>query len=126
MIKSYLLDWWTFPFEIIVVFGHPKHLIKHLKSLYVFSKKETDYIKEAFADHNCTFVGRFVSIERKSIICIPNFKKNSECFGILQHELLHAIFEITRTIGIKYNKSTEEVFTYLLQHLTEQILEQLK
>lgn len=42
-------------------------------------------------------------------------------YGILAHECLHATFKFLRSRGIRYNKSSEECFTYVMDSLIEGI-----
>lgn len=42
--------------------------------------------------------------------------------AILAHELLHATFNVLEDVDIAYNDDNQEVYTYLLQYLMQQIL----
>jgi hypothetical protein len=41
--------------------------------------------------------------------------------GTIAHECLHATFAILESKGIKYNRKSEEAFTYLLDYLVDEV-----
>lgn len=49
-------------------------------------------------------------------------KSDSFTYGVLSHELLHAVFYILKNSGVRYHDSSEESYTYLLEYLTNSFL----
>lgn len=43
-------------------------------------------------------------------------------YGILTHELLHAVLHLMRARDIPVNEDTEEVLTYMVQHLYNRVV----
>lgn len=59
---------------------------------------------------------------RSPIIWIPN----NTPIEIVNHELLHATISIMNWAGVPLNNSTEEVYAYELQHLSNEFYNQIK
>jgi hypothetical protein len=49
-----------------------------------------------------------------------------ENYSLLSHEILHAISQMFRKIGIEYNEHTEEVYTYTQQWVFNEICNKLE
>lgn len=60
----------------------------------------------------------------EGVILIPQFPKNPKQIAALSHECLHATFFVMDESGIEYFRDTNnEAFTYLLEHLMRNALE---
>lgn len=50
---------------------------------------------------------------------------NGQAIALLVHEILHAASFILRRCGIEHTSETEEAYTYLVQHITQQALKRI-
>lgn len=121
--KHYLLDCWIFPYHLLVVIGSQAKLPKYVKDNYQLKKSEFEWLKLAFKKESS---GRFLELHTKDctdkfIISLSQFSWSPWEYSVLQHELLHFVFCLMKTVGIRYSSSSEEIFTYLLWHLTNQL-----
>ena len=65
----------------------------------------------------------FGTIDGKSpIILLPN----TDDVSVINHELLHATINIMNWADVSLNDDTEEVYTYEMQHLTNEFYKQIK
>ena len=65
----------------------------------------------------------FGTIDGKSpIIWLPN----TDDVSVINHELLHATINIMNWADVSLNDDTEEVYTYEMQHLTNEFYKQIK
>ena len=48
-----------------------------------------------------------------------------EFISVLSHEILHAVFNIAKYVGLKYSDKSEEAYTYLKGYITREIYKQL-
>lgn len=51
------------------------------------------------------------------------FVPDERILGIIHHEALHLAFAILNRRGVKHGRKSEEAFTYLSQHIFENIVE---
>lgn len=121
--KHYLLDCWIFPYHLLVVIGEQSKLPQYVKDNYELKKSELEWLKWAFKKESA---GRFLELHTKwstdkFIISLSNFTWSAWDYSVLQHELLHFVFCLMKTVGIRYSSSSEEVYTYLIWHLTNQL-----
>lgn len=65
----------------------------------------------------------FGTIDGKSpIIWLPN----TDDVSVINHELLHATINVMHWADIPLNNDTEEVYTYEMQHLSNEFFKQIK
>ena len=65
----------------------------------------------------------FGTVDGKSpIIWLPN----TDDVSVINHELLHATINVMHWADIPLNNDTEEVYTYEMQHLTNEFYKQIK
>jgi len=85
---------------------------------FVHSNLDTLVTQKDFDARGVTFTSED---GRNAIIWLPN----ANDISINTHELAHATINILTWAGIPLNDSTEEVFTYEMQHLSDQFYNQL-
>lgn len=75
------------------------------------------------------FDGLFVSIPKEDcesyFIYLKELPQTPYSIGVLSHEVLHFVFHICSTCGIKKHAHSEEAYTYLQQQLIEKVLEKI-
>lgn len=60
----------------------------------------------------------------RGVFCVDATETTSaEDFGFLVHELLHAVSETMRMIGVDFSEDSEEVYAYTIGWLAHQIME---
>ena len=75
--------------------------------------------------------GRSICLEDKDagllvhIIWLEHYAHSVSEFGLLVHELLHLTFGVLDDLGFELHDSSEEAYTYYMQHLTMQCLKKL-
>ena len=85
---------------------------------YVKENLDSTIISEAFDSRATTFT----TIDGKSpIIWIP-YNAN---ISVINHELLHATIDIMHWAGVPLNDTTEEVYAYEMQYLSEGFYNQI-
>lgn len=86
-----------------------KRYYKHLDALYHTMMEIPSYR------------GLYSSAPPLKIITIKNQDSFWDFQNILVHETLHAAFDILRGVGVEPSEQSEEAYTYLQQHIFEQI-----
>lgn len=86
-----------------------KRFYKHLDALYYTMSEIKSYR------------GLYSSAPPLKIITIKNQESFWDFQNILVHETLHAAFDILRGVGVEPSEQSEEAYTYLQQHIFEQI-----
>ena len=62
-------------------------------------------------------------IKGKAKSVIINKAETLEDFlAVLSHEVLHSVFHIMKNVSIEYTDKSEEAFTYLMEHITKEIV----
>lgn len=60
---------------------------------------------------------------QKVVVMMPSVPSKAEDYGILVHELSHAVNYIMKQVGIKPSEDSEEAYTYLLGYLTKEVFQ---
>lgn len=102
----------------------------------MFSFAETDAeLKEKLSKVGCKWDelllcegdGRCTMLQGgQTIVRLKHYPKENRHYGILQHEIFHAVDMLFRHIGIKLNEDSSEAYAYLIQYLTTEIYKCLK
>ena len=66
--------------------------------------------------------GSFISNDPIKIIKINKAETLEDFLSILSHEVLHSVFHILKNVSIEYTDKSEEAFTYLMGHITKEIV----
>lgn len=69
-----------------------------------------------------TVRGSFLSNDPIKIIKINKAETLEDFLSILSHEVLHSVFHIMKNVSIEYTDKSEEAFTYLMGHITKEIV----
>lgn len=104
--------------DVMVHFGNLDGIKEVLSS---FMTK--DEIKEIYDSLYETKRGKTIILDKGQVIVyMPNIPTTPFDFASLQHELLHAVWFITGRVGITPSADSEEVYNYLLDYLTERVI----
>lgn len=112
----------VFDQDVMFHFGETELLRKQIES--IFDGKVVDDIIEYIKENQT--LGTTFSLPRGTLVFMPKIPKTNDDYGILAHEIFHAVFKLTKGIGIDYSLEGEETYAYLVQYLTKSILEELR
>lgn len=62
----------------------------------------------------------------KYMIWIARWSGSALDHGVLAHEIMHYVFQVTRSVGLKLSSESEEAYTYLFDHIYTKVLDKLK
>lgn len=122
--KTIIVDTGVFAQQVMFHFGEKQDLVDELTEY--FGESDVIAITDAMQDSDSTVLGKTLSLPKGTLIYMPHTPVSAEDVGVLEHEILHAVFFITKEIGIEYSSESEEVYTYLLEYLTQSVLEELQ
>lgn len=107
-----------YPFDIMISFEEDNSILyKRLKELKIPKKEYTLCGLGSTAD------GKYMMFSNStSIIRLPWIPKTPYQLGVLVHEITHATFAILSKVGMALSDYSEEAYTYLLQYITNKIL----
>ena len=97
-----------------------KKIKKKLKELIKYEYHEK--LKTLKLSKNPTVRGSFISNDPIKIIKINKAETLEDFLSILSHEVLHSVFHIMKNVSIEYTDKSEEAFTYLMGHITKEIV----
>lgn len=111
---NFIIPLVVYPLDLMVSLGETDKQLK--KAL---AKTQTEW------DDNMTITGtgRFImNDDWTSIIRTKVFPETPAHFGILQHEIFHAVTNMLDRIGMKFIPlKSDEAYSYLIEYLTVQI-----
>jgi len=97
-----------------------KKIKKKLKEL--IKKEYHEKLKTLKLSSRPTLQGSFISNYPIKIIKINKAETLEDFLAILSHEVLHSVFHIMKNVSIEYTDKSEEAFTYLMGHITKEIV----
>ena len=97
-----------------------KKIKKKLKEIIKHEYHEK--LKTLKLSKNPAVRGSFISNDPIKIIKINKADTLEDFLSILSHELLHSVFHIMKNVSIEYTDKSEEAFTYLMGHITKEIV----
>ena len=97
-----------------------KKIKKKLKELMKYEYHEK--LKTLKLSSRSTVRGSFISNDPIKIIKINKAETLEDFLSILSHEVLHSVFHIMKNVSIEYTDKSEEAFTYLMGHITKEIV----
>ena len=97
-----------------------KKIKKKLKEIIKYEYHEK--LKTLKLSKNPAVRGSFISNDPIKIIKINKANTLEDFLSILSHEVLHSVFHIMKNVSIEYTDKSEEAFTYLMGHITKEIL----
>ena len=97
-----------------------KKIKKKLKEIIKHEYHEK--LKTLKLSKNPTVRGSFISNDPIKIIKINKADTLEDFLSVLSHEVLHSVFHIMKNVFIEYTDKSEEAFTYLMGHITKEIV----
>lgn len=97
-----------------------KKIKKKLKEIIKHEYHEK--LKTLKLSKNPTVRGSFISNGPIKIIKINKAETLEDFLSVLSHEVLHSVFHIMKNVSIEYTDKSEEAFTYLMGHITKEIV----
>ena len=97
-----------------------KKIKKKLKEIIKHDYHEK--LKTLKLSKNPAVRGSFISNDPIKIIKINKAETLEDFLSILSHEVLHSVFHIMKNVSIEYTDRSEEAFTYLMGHITKEIV----
>ena len=97
-----------------------KKIKKKLKEIIKHDYHEK--LKTLKLSKNPAVRGSFISNDPIKIIKINKAETLEDFLSILSHEVLHSVFHIMKNVSIEYTDKSEEAFTYLMGHITKEIV----
>ena len=97
-----------------------KKIKKKLKEIIKHEYHEK--LKTLKLSKNPAVRGSFISNDPIKIIKINKAETLEDFLSILSHEVLHSVFHIMKNVSIEYTDKSEEAFTYLMGHITKEIV----
>ena len=97
-----------------------KKIKKKLKELIKYEYHEK--LKTLKLSSRPTLRGSFISNDPIKIIKINKADTLEDFLSVLSHEVLHSVFHIMKNVSIEYTNKSEEAFTYLMGHITKEIV----
>ena len=97
-----------------------KKIKKKLKEIMKYEYHEK--LKTLKLSKNPAVRGSFISNDPIKIIKINKADTLEDFLSVLSHEVLHSVFHIMKNVSIEYTDKSEEAFTYLMGHITKEIV----
>ena len=97
-----------------------KKIKKKLKEIIKHEYHEK--LKTLKLSKNPAVRGSFISNDPIKIIKINKAETLEDFLSTLSHEVLHSVFHIMKNVSIEYTDRSEEAFTYLMGHITKEIV----
>lgn len=97
-----------------------KKIKKKLKEIIKYEYHEK--LKTLKLSKNPAVRGSFISNDPIKIIKINKANTLEDFLSTLSHEVLHSVFHIMKNVSIEYTDKSEEAFTYLMGHITKEIV----
>ena len=97
-----------------------KKIKKKLKEIIKYGYHEK--LKTLKLSKNPAVRGSFISNDPIKIIKINKADTLEDFLSVLSHEVLHSVFHIMKNVSIEYTDRSEEAFTYLMGHITKEIV----
>ena len=97
-----------------------KKIKKKLKEIIKHEYHEK--LKTLKLSKNPAVRGSFLNNDPIKIIKINKANTLEDFLSTLSHEVLHSVFHIMKNVSIEYTDKSEEAFTYLIGHITKEIV----
>ncbi len=121
--NSYIIPISTDVYSTDVIFIYNmsnKKIKKKLKEIIKYEYHEK--LKTLKLSSRPTVQGSFLSNDPIKIIKINKAETLEDFLSVLSHEVLHSVFHIMKNVSIEYTDKSEEAFTYLMGHITKEIV----
>lgn len=115
--KHFIIKGTIYPFDILVSMGETDEQVRrHL---------EKGGIKDPF-EIVMKGQGRAIMFSGgQTMIRTKNLPKTVRDYGVLQHEIFHAVVFILERVGMKLTPESDEAYAYMIEYLTVQIFKNL-
>lgn len=121
---SFIISLHVFPFDVFVSIGQSDRQLKQCIKKYSFSELIQEVNEVLSLPANCE--GKTYTLSSgATILRIVNTPKTPHDFGIITHEIFHAVDSIMRQVGVELSDTSDEVYAYLCGYLTTQIYENI-
>ena len=115
--KGFIIEYQIYPFALYVSFGQEDaEVVKQLKKQGV--RTPDDF--KVLGNGRCIMYS-----EGATMIRMHTIPKSPSAYGILQHEIFHAVDFLFNRIGIKLDESSNEAYAYLIEYLTKEIYKRI-
>lgn len=117
--KNFILPYHIYPFDVMFSFGETD------KELFPKIKKMGIAEPEACQISGITTARTVMFREGPTVVRLKWIPKSAFEWGILHHEIFHAVQFIMSRISIELTDQSGEAFAYLIQYLTEQVYKRI-
>lgn len=123
MDKAFIIPLHIFPIDVLVSIGQTDKELKAYISKYSISlcMEEIDVLFN-IKPHVKGFT--YTLSSGATIIRLVKKPKVSDDYGVVTHEIFHAVDNIMSCVGITLSETSSEVYAYTTQYLTTQIFKQ--
>jgi hypothetical protein len=109
----------VYPFDVMCSFGESDDKLKSAIQKYGGKWNKVMMISENAKGRTVVLNGG------QTLLRLFKYPIDCEDYGILAHEIFHAVDFLMRRINIKLTKKSDEAYAYLIGYLTEQIYKRL-
>lgn len=107
----------VYPFDLMFSFGQTDDELK--VSLKRYGIKWQDILKL-----DCPAM--YIRLDRNQpVIRMGNYPITVTDYGVLQHEIFHAVDQILRYVGINLTNDSDEAYAYLIEYITREIYKKI-
>jgi len=122
--KSFIIPLHVFPFDIFVSIGQTDAQFKNRLKRYNICKLEDEL--EGFYNLPGNCQGKTSTLSNGStVLRLSKIPKTPDDFGIITHEIFHAVDGVMKQIGVGLSDTSEEVYAYLTGYITTQIYKRI-
>lgn len=134
--KAFLLNLETYKKQpVIVIDGEVSHAIEFIRKTGKGSKASLEIVKH-YEDHKedypddfmkgSTHSGRlYTDLPVTYVMLLKMQDSYIDTTDTIVHEALHLVHYIARDVGITLSKESEEAYTYLLGHITRELVKMM-
>lgn len=113
----------VFKQDVMFHFGEVKPLAVKIEEL-LDADAAVDIVKVIRDDMKNNAIAMTGELGNATLVYLSLLPKDAEGYAILAHEIMHAAFMLAKKIGIECSSDSEEVYAYLIQFLTEKVLQE--
>jgi hypothetical protein len=121
--KNFIIDLEVYPFDIMVSINETdSQLFKKLDTILAPKNRPTSYKILKMSGNGRTVMFHDLGV---TVIRLKNYPDNPVTYGVLQHEIFHAVEFIMDKIGMRLSPETGEAYAYLIAFVTQKIYEKI-
>ena len=121
---NFIFPMYVYPFDLMVSIGqNDEEITGSLKKAGVTKDVEMCH----YGDNGAARYTIWPGGRNLCLIRLKFLPRSSHDYGMLSHEILHVVISAIRLIGGKISDcgSSDEMYTYLMSYITEQILKRI-